>query len=32
MNNNYYEDLNFDRKAKCDWCGENGFDLLYELI
>ena len=22
MNNNYYEDLNFDRKAKCDWCGE----------
>ena len=19
---NYYEDLNFDRKAKCDWCGE----------
>lgn len=19
--NNYYEDLNFDRKAKCDWCG-----------
>ena len=19
---NYYEDLNFDRKAKCGWCGE----------
>lgn len=22
MSNTYYEDLNFDRKAKCDWCGE----------
>lgn len=22
MNKDYYEDLNFDRKAKCDWCGE----------
>lgn len=21
MNNNYYEDLKFDRKAECDWCG-----------
>jgi hypothetical protein len=21
MNNNYYEDPKFDRKAKCDWCG-----------
>ena len=21
MNNTYCEDLNFDRKAKCDWCG-----------
>lgn len=21
MNNTYYEDLKFDRKAKCDWCG-----------
>lgn len=21
-----------DENSKCDWCGEEGFDLLYELI
>ena len=23
MNKDYQEDLNFDRKTECDWCGEN---------
>ena len=23
MENNYQEDLKFDRTTECDWCGEN---------
>lgn len=29
-------DLEFDEEdeeaTKCDWCGDNGFDTLYELV
>ena len=27
-----YDDEDFEEKSKCDWCEENGFDTLYELI
>lgn len=26
-----YDD-DFEEMSKCDWCKENGFDTLYELI
>ena len=26
------DDEDFEEKSKCDWCEENGFDTLYELI
>ena len=26
------DDEDFEEKSKCDWCEEDGFDLLYELI
>ena len=27
-----YDEEEFDEMSKCDWCGEIGFDTLYELI
>ena len=27
-----YDEEDFDEMSKCDWCEENGFDTLYELI
>ena len=27
-----YDDEDFEEMSKCDWCEENGFDTLYELI
>ena len=28
----HYVDENDDEESKCEWCGEIGFDTLYELI
>lgn len=28
----HYMDEEENEESKCDWCGEDGFDLLYELI
>lgn len=27
-----YDEEDFDEMSKCDWCEDNGFDVLYELI
>lgn len=27
-----YDEEDFDKMSKCDWCEENGFDVLYEII
>lgn len=27
-----YDEEDFDTMSKCDWCNENGFDKLYELV
>lgn len=27
-----YCDENDENESRCDWCGESGFDKLYELI
>lgn len=27
-----YDEEEFDEMSTCDWCEENGFDTLYELI
>ena len=27
-----YDDEDFEEMSKCDWCEENGFDTLFELI
>lgn len=27
-----YDEENFDKASKCDWCGEEGHDTLYELV
>ena len=26
------DEEDFEEKSKCDWCEENGFDTLYELV
>jgi hypothetical protein len=26
------DEENFEENSKCEWCEENGFDTLYELI
>ena len=26
------DEEDFEEMSKCDWCEENGFDTLYELI
>ena len=28
----HYMDESNEVDSKCDWCHENGFDILYELI
>lgn len=28
----HYVDEEDECSSKCDWCGEDGFDLLYELV
>lgn len=28
----HYVDEGDKTESKCDWCEENGFDLLYELV
>lgn len=28
----HYVDEEDECSSKCDWCGDDGFDLLYELI
>ena len=28
----HYVDEEDGCESKCDWCGDDGFDLLYELI
>lgn len=28
----HYIDEEDSKESKCDWCEEDGFDLLYELI
>lgn len=27
-----YNEKDFEEMSRCDWCEENGFDTLYELI
>lgn len=27
-----YDEESFEKMSKCDWCEENGFDTLYELV
>lgn len=27
-----YDEEDFDEMSKCDWCEEDGFDILYELV
>ena len=28
----HYIDEDDETESRCDWCEENGFDMLYELI
>jgi len=27
-----FDEEDFDKMSKCDWCEEDGFDVLYELL
>lgn len=28
----HYVDEDDENESKCEWCGEHGFDTLYELV
>lgn len=28
----HYVDEEDEETTKCDWCGDSGFDILYELV